>query len=86
MPRTCPDFRTFVRVVYGSRPLWKLLVISLIVADGTRATFRHLDATFPKYFMRTFGTPAATRNPLVRRRAADGARSRRRGHRRGRAL
>jgi hypothetical protein len=25
---------------------------------GTRATFRHLDATFPKYFMRMHGDEA----------------------------
>ena len=31
---------------------------SLIVAMGTRATFRHLDATFPKYFMRMHGDEA----------------------------
>ena len=31
---------------------------SLIVALGTRAIFRHLDATFPKYFLRMFGEDA----------------------------
>jgi len=48
----------FIRVVYGSQPFWKLLAISLIVALGTRTTFRHLDATFPKYFMRMWGEDA----------------------------
>ena len=41
MPRKRVGWGTFVRVVYGSRPFWKLLGISLIVAVGTRATFRH---------------------------------------------
>ena len=41
--------------VYGDAAFWRLLVISLIVALGTRATFRHLDATFPKYMVRQFG-------------------------------
>lgn len=48
----------YLRVVYGDSSFWRLLVLSLIVALGTRATFRHLDATFPKYFMRTFGADA----------------------------
>ncbi len=52
------SLRRFVSVVYGSLGFWRLLAISLIVAVGTRATFRHLDATFPKYFMRTFGEDA----------------------------
>ena len=47
----------YMTTVYGDAAFWRL-VISLIVALGTRATFRHLDATFPKYFMRTFGKNA----------------------------
>ena len=50
--------KNYVNTVYGDAAFWRLLVISLIVALGTRATFRHLDATFPKYFMRTFGEDA----------------------------
>ena len=50
--------RNYMHTVYGDAAFWRLLVISLIVALGTRATFRHLDATFPKYFMRTFGEDA----------------------------
>jgi hypothetical protein len=53
-----PGCRNTMKVVFGSEPFWKLLVLSLIVAVGTRATFRHLDATFPKYFMRMFGEDA----------------------------
>ena len=58
MPRSTASCSDFMKVVYGSRPFWKLLAISLIVALGTRATFRHLDATFPKYFMRMWGEDA----------------------------
>ena len=69
IPRTCCGQRRswaerkrvvahYIRVVYGDSAFWRLLIISLIVALGTRATFRHLDATFPKYFMRTFGADA----------------------------
>ena len=47
--------------IYGDSAFWRLLIVSLIVALGTRATFRHLDATFPKYFMRTFGADACAR-------------------------
>jgi MFS family permease len=50
--------QNYMRVVYGNAAFWRLLSVSLIVALGTRATFRHLDATFPKYFMRTFGEDA----------------------------
>ena len=50
--------KNYMTTVYGDAAFWRLLVISLIVALGTRATFRHLDATFPKYFMRTFGKNA----------------------------
>ena len=48
----------YIHTVYGNQAFWRLLIVSLIVALGTRATFRHLDATFPKYFMRTFGADA----------------------------
>lgn len=50
--------RATFRVVYRSSRFWKLLVLSLCVAIGARATFRHLDATFPKYFMRMYGKQA----------------------------
>jgi len=50
--------RIYLEVVYGDAAFWRLLTVSLIVALGTRATFRHLDATFPKYFMREFGEDA----------------------------
>eukprot|EP00325_Prymnesiales_sp_UTEX-LB-985_P004077 CAMPEP_0174706546 /NCGR_PEP_ID=MMETSP1094-20130205/9351_1 /TAXON_ID=156173 /ORGANISM="Chrysochromulina brevifilum, Strain UTEX LB 985" /LENGTH=358 /DNA_ID=CAMNT_0015904819 /DNA_START=206 /DNA_END=1282 /DNA_ORIENTATION=- len=50
--------KNYITTVYGNAAFWRLLVISLIVALGTRATFRHLDATFPKYFMRSFGADA----------------------------
>ena len=69
MPSKCVGLRTFVRVVYGSGPFWRLLIISLIVAVGTRATFRHLDATFPKYFMRMWGDDGARATCGIRTRA-----------------
>jgi len=50
--------RHTARVVLGSKSFWSLLVISLIVSIGTRTTFRHLDATFPKYFTRIHGEDA----------------------------
>lgn len=50
--------KNYMTTVYGNEAFWRLLIVSLIVALGTRATFRHLDATFPKYFMRTFGADA----------------------------
>ena len=52
------QMRATLSTVCGSKPFWKLLAISLIVALGTRSTFRHMDATFPKYFMRMFGDDA----------------------------
>ena len=58
LPSDRPTWRQTVNMVYGSRPFWRLLAISLIVALGTRTTFRHMDATFPKYFMRVFGEDA----------------------------
>lgn len=57
-PRATHGLRATLRTVCGSKPFWKLLALSLIVAMGTRATFRHLDATFPKYFMRMYGDDA----------------------------
>jgi MFS family permease len=51
-------FRETIRVVFGSLAFWKLLGLSVLVALGTRATFRHLDATFPKYFLRMYGDDA----------------------------
>ena len=57
-PRATHGLRATLRTVCGSKPFWKLLGLSLIVAMGTRATFRHLDATFPKYFMRMYGDDA----------------------------
>ena len=43
----------------ASRCFWKLLGLSLIVAMGTRATFRHLDATMPKWMRREMGPDAS---------------------------
>ena len=57
-PATRPSVRDVLRVVYRSRPFWKLLLVSLVVSIGTRGTFRHLDATFPKYFTRMYGPDA----------------------------
>mmetsp|Transcript_66533 Transcript_66533/g.110629 ORF Transcript_66533/g.110629 Transcript_66533/m.110629 type:complete len:506 (-) Transcript_66533:373-1890(-) len=58
VPKQDGGLHATLRVVYGSKPFWKLLGLSLIVSVGTRATFRHLDATFPKYFVRMFGEDA----------------------------
>ena len=57
-PRGNNSLGLTLSTVCGSKPFWKLLGLSLIVALGTRATFRHLDATFPKYFMRMHGDDA----------------------------
>eukprot|EP00966_Prymnesium_polylepis_P008165 187925-Prymnesium_polylepis.2 len=68
LPTERPGLMEVLSVVCGSKPFWKLLAVSLTVAVGTRATFRHLDATFPKYFMRE--GPARTNRCAARARAA----------------
>jgi len=41
----------------GESRFWRLAGVTLIFC-GVRTTFRHLDATFPKYFLRTYGPQA----------------------------
>jgi len=53
----------------GHARFWRLAGITGIFV-GVRMTFRHLDATFPKYFVRTFGPQAPFEiilavNPIV---------------------
>jgi len=55
--------------VVGQRRFWRLAAVTLMFC-GVRMTFRHLDATFPKYFERTFGAQAPFElilciNPIV---------------------
>jgi len=74
--QACCDYRpkegTLVdatKEVIGQRRFWRLVAVTLIFC-GVRMTFRHLDATFPKYFTRTFGPQAPFElilciNPIV---------------------
>merc|ERR1719506_2905506 len=46
-----------IKEVMSQKKFWRLTgVVSIFV--GVRMTFRHLDATFPKYFIRTYGPDA----------------------------
>lgn len=58
-----------LKIVGKQARFWRLLWITLIFC-GVRSTFRHLDATFPKYFTREFGDDAPFEliialNPIV---------------------
>lgn len=58
-----------MKEVVGQRRFWRLSAVTIIFC-GVRMTFRHLDATFPKYFIRTFGPQAPFElilciNPIV---------------------
>lgn len=58
-----------MKVVAKQARFWRLLWITLIFC-GVRSSFRHLDATFPKYFTREFGDKAPFEliisiNPIV---------------------
>eukprot|EP00929_Paragymnodinium_shiwhaense_P024570 TRINITY_DN15074_c0_g1_i1.p1 TRINITY_DN15074_c0_g1~~TRINITY_DN15074_c0_g1_i1.p1 ORF type:complete len:569 (+),score=102.66 TRINITY_DN15074_c0_g1_i1:79-1785(+) len=43
-----------LRECAGTSKFWRLVIVTFIFC-GVRMTFRHLDATFPKYFMRQYG-------------------------------
>merc|ERR1712196_417237 len=49
--------RTSLRTILENRAFWRLAGVTFIFC-GVRMTFRHMDATFPKYFMRTHGEDA----------------------------
>lgn len=49
--------RTSLREVLEQRQFWRLAGVTLAFC-GVRMMFRHMDATFPKYFMRTHGEHA----------------------------
>eukprot|EP00397_Hematodinium_sp_SG-2012_P005260 GEMP01005278.1.p1 GENE.GEMP01005278.1~~GEMP01005278.1.p1 ORF type:complete len:734 (+),score=92.77 GEMP01005278.1:59-2260(+) len=46
-----------IQIIAKQPRFWRLLWVTLIFC-GVRSTFRHLDATFPKYFTREFGDDA----------------------------
>ncbi|CAE7866768.1 RRP6, partial [Symbiodinium microadriaticum] len=61
--------RQTVKEIMGQAKFWRLAGITGIFI-GVRMTFRHLDATFPKYFIRTYGPQAPFEiilgiNPIV---------------------
>mmetsp|Transcript_51097 Transcript_51097/g.119091 ORF Transcript_51097/g.119091 Transcript_51097/m.119091 type:complete len:350 (+) Transcript_51097:2-1051(+) len=61
--------RETVKEIMGQAKFWRLAGITGIFI-GVRMTFRHLDATFPKYFIRTYGPQAPFEiilgiNPIV---------------------
>merc|ERR1719498_1834077 len=49
--------RTNLRDIMNQRRFWRVVGVTFIFC-GIRMAFRHLDATFPKYFMRTHGREA----------------------------
>jgi len=51
------DIRASLKAIISQPRFWRLTAVTLIFC-GVRTTFRHLDATFPKYFTRTFGEHA----------------------------
>lgn len=53
--RTRP--RTNLKEIFKQRRFWRVCGVTLIFC-GVRMTFRHMDATFPKYFIRTHGRDA----------------------------
>mmetsp|Transcript_25789 Transcript_25789/g.67591 ORF Transcript_25789/g.67591 Transcript_25789/m.67591 type:complete len:556 (-) Transcript_25789:9-1676(-) len=55
-PRT-EGFVSAAREVWRNKRFWRLAAITFVFC-GVRMTFRHMDATFPKYFVRTFGPEA----------------------------
>ncbi|CAE7470485.1 unnamed protein product, partial [Symbiodinium necroappetens] len=61
--------RQTIKEIMGQAKFWRLAGITGIFI-GVRMTFRHLDATFPKYFIRTYGPQAPFEiilgiNPIV---------------------
>lgn len=55
--RQAESWAEIVREVLGQRRFQRFLVLVLIFV-GVKSVFRHLDATFPKYFTRSFGPEA----------------------------
>jgi len=49
--------RTDIREIMNQRRFWRVVGVTFIFC-GVRMAFRHLDATFPKYFIRTHGREA----------------------------
>jgi len=49
--------RTNIREIMAQRRFWRVVGVTFIFC-GVRMAFRHLDATFPKYFIRTHGRDA----------------------------
>lgn len=49
--------RTNLREIFKQRRFWRVVGVTFIFC-GIRMAFRHLDATFPKYYMRTHGRQA----------------------------
>lgn len=49
--------RTNMREILAQRRFWRVCGVTFIFC-GVRMAFRHLDATFPKYFIRTHGREA----------------------------
>eukprot|EP00440_Ansanella_granifera_P070676 gb/GFBE01076698.1/.p1 GENE.gb/GFBE01076698.1/~~gb/GFBE01076698.1/.p1 ORF type:complete len:586 (+),score=112.77 gb/GFBE01076698.1/:1-1758(+) len=61
--------RAALAEIMGQAKFWRLAGITGVFV-GVRMTFRHLDATFPKYFIRTYGPQAPFEiilaiNPIV---------------------
>eukprot|EP00434_Breviolum_minutum_P044979 symbB.v1.2.040237.t2/scaffold7092.1/size13377/1 len=61
--------RETMKEIVGQAKFWRLAAVTGIFI-GVRMTFRHVDATFPKYFMRTYGPQAPFEiilaiNPIV---------------------
>jgi len=52
-----PRGRTDLRDIINQRKFWRVCGVTFIFC-GVRMAFRHMDATFPKYFIRTHGHDA----------------------------
>eukprot|EP00438_Fugacium_kawagutii_P025769 Skav230050 [mRNA] locus=scaffold1221:30527:38471:+ [translate_table: standard] len=68
-PTAAPtEMRETFKEIAGQAKFWRLAAVTgifigaalaMLADPGVRMTFRHVDATFPKYFIRTYG-PQAT--------------------------